>query len=544
MSRYKTFFVQFSKVGFLSILVVLLLVGAVSYSFKNKKTENAYAINGKSETGATQLSGFAWSENIGWISFNSANCDSDGDGKSNGATGCQPLGDTVSPYEVGATEMSIGVNRSIARLSGHAWADKDHLGWISFYRKETGNPPALTPVYDPGTENNYKDSENNIVLAYLDEDNKLQGWARATSACDNNNDGDCVDSGNGEGVGAGTNSGGWDGWIALGDAKPSANPVYGVSLDLTTKQFKGWASGGSNPDGVIGWVSFNKLNCDVNGNNKLDVGECGNVGPSTPDIGDYKVATTFELNKTPDVVTAGNMDIKTNPNSSYCGAGSITFEWKFSDPNLDTPNNQMSKYKLEASYDNSNFKIIRETTTTYDNNSIVSVTVPLSEIKSDLDGNNWYNQTLYWKVTVYDGGFGNKSATSETDSYNLPDNEYVVNFDSNPPFNNIFAEQVVQFFDKSKVYNSSNPNGKDLNMDNVTTACGSNCSRTWDFSVNGNPRYPNPQKANPTTMFIEDIATDVKLTFGDKDRYGASYSCSKSESVAVKFPIPKFEEKK
>lgn len=472
------FLKQFLKLGSLVLVVALIMVSAVSYSFKNKKAENAFAGTGEN------MSGYAWSENIGWVSFNNT------------------TGGGGTSYGVNIQETDISGGNTIGELSGYAWSE--NIGWITFNRDNANTPPAGQP--DPGLTYD--------TLAYIDTNGEtIKGWARAMSACDDaNSDGKCDSSG------AGTNSGGWDGWIALGDMNTGDSKNYGVSLDLTTKQFKGWAWGSDS----AGWISFNNIT----------------GGGSTP----YSVSTTFELNKTPDVVTAGNMDIKTNPNSSYCGAGSITFEWKFSDPNLDTPNNQMSKYKLEASYTNSNFKIIRETTTTANNNTIISVTVPLSEIKSDLDGNNWYNQTLYWKVTVYDGGFGNKSATSETDSYNLPDNEYVVDFNSNPPFNNIFAEQVVQFFDKSKVYNSSNPNGKDLNMDNVTTACGSNCSRTWDFSSNGNPTTST--RANPTAMFIEDIATDVKLTFGDKDRYGASYSCSKSESVAVKFPIPKFEEKK
>lgn len=467
MSRYKTFFVQISKVGFLSILVVLLLASAVSYSLKNKKAENAYAGTGENVTG------FAWSENIGWISFNNTS----GGGGTN--------------YGVNILEDASGVGK----LSGYAWSE--NIGWISFNRSNTGAPPNndVGGVYG--------------VLAYIDSNNKLQGWARALAACDSV---PCTTSG------AGTNTGGWEGWVRLND-----NNKYGITLNPAagTSSFSGWAWGFDN----IGWISSSN----------------STGGGSTP----YKVSTNFELNKAPSL-NAGTLAIESNANS-YCGSGSILFKWTFSDPNFNSPQNQQSKYKIEASYNAGGpFYVVRETNQVVNNNDIVSVLVPLSEIKSDLGGVDWYGKDLYWKVTVWDNGVGNKqstvSAIAPNAPYKLANNEYVLNFNSNPAFDKIYAEQDVQFFDLSKVYNSANPGGRDLNVDNVSSICGANCSRSWDFSSNGNPS--TSALANPITTFAQSMSTTVSLKYTDKDRYSANYSCSTSQSVNVGLPIPKIEEKK
>ncbi len=136
----KNFLKQFTKLCFLVLVVTLLIAGAVSYSLKNKKADNAYAI-GSGEAGSIDITGESWSENIGWIRFNG-------------------IATNGSPYGVGMKEIN-----GIGRLSGHAWADKDHIGWISFNRSETGNPPA-SASYDPGL------SQSGQPLAYIDADGK------------------------------------------------------------------------------------------------------------------------------------------------------------------------------------------------------------------------------------------------------------------------------------------------------------------------------------------------------------------------------------
>lgn len=142
------------------------------------------------------LSGWAWSDNVGWISLNSVN---QGDARDYGVT-------------AGGT----------GALSGYAWSP--NVGWISFNAGElatcpaTAGNPTCAPNIDHGT-------------------GALSGWARA---CAGTVSGDCAGA---------SRDDGWDGWISLkGDA-----PAYGVHTSSGTPcHFSGWAWGGP----VVGWVNF------------------------------------------------------------------------------------------------------------------------------------------------------------------------------------------------------------------------------------------------------------------------------------------------
>ena len=78
------------------------------------------------QTENNNLFGFAWNENTGWISFGSSNCDPDGDGKSNGVeanSACPSSGTKIGQY-------FVNVNKQTGDISGYAWSNK--VGWISF----------------------------------------------------------------------------------------------------------------------------------------------------------------------------------------------------------------------------------------------------------------------------------------------------------------------------------------------------------------------------------------------------------------------------
>lgn len=79
-----------------------------------------------------KASGNAVGRGVGWISFNNQNCDTDDDGFSNGATGCPPAGTVMANY-------GVHVNSQTGAFSGQAWSE--YIGWISFERQETGAPP-------------------------------------------------------------------------------------------------------------------------------------------------------------------------------------------------------------------------------------------------------------------------------------------------------------------------------------------------------------------------------------------------------------------
>jgi hypothetical protein len=144
------------------------------------------------------VSGWAWSENIGWISFNNT-------------TG----GGATSSY-------GVNINLSTGDLSGYSWSE--NVGWISFNRADTGNPPAAP--YNGGS---------GPIANYDSASRRVRGWARALSY-----------------------GGGWDGWIKLGDSAgvwPAGGPQVSIAV---SNEFVGWAWGSD----VVGWISFNDRDFD------------------------------------------------------------------------------------------------------------------------------------------------------------------------------------------------------------------------------------------------------------------------------------------
>lgn len=143
------------------------------------------------------LTGWAWSSNIGWISFNSSNA---------GAGG--------GPYNVYVDDSG--------NFGGWAWSS--NIGWIKF-----GGLSGF-----PGSETN---AHVNISTG------EVTGWARA---CASTVSGDCTGA---------SNADGWDGWIELSGTNHSKGDVTGnggVYYDKDTHKFKGYAWGSD----VVGWVNF------------------------------------------------------------------------------------------------------------------------------------------------------------------------------------------------------------------------------------------------------------------------------------------------
>jgi len=147
--------------------------------------------------------GYAWSEGIGWISFN---CDNN----RNGNNDCSGI--------------DYGVNiKNDGCLEGYAWSE--NIGWISFDQSQTGNPQT--------------DETSGDCLAEVYDDSgttKIRGWARVLSGKDSDTDG-------------------FDGWIKFNDENIS------LSIDNSNpREFLGYAWG----DVVNGWIKFNSKTNPVN----------------------------------------------------------------------------------------------------------------------------------------------------------------------------------------------------------------------------------------------------------------------------------------
>jgi hypothetical protein len=180
------------------------------YAKNSSGTE--YSINGSFTTSSSDgsLSGWAWSSNIGWVSFNCADADV-----------CD------------SSDYKVKIDLATGLLSGFAWSS--NVGWIKF--------DGLSDYPSSGTA---------LVPAKINMTNgNGEGWIRA-----------CAGTVNGDCSTMTSRTDGWDGWIELSGTKHSANAIptptpspiayTGVRMNTGTGDITGMAWGGE----VVGWLNF------------------------------------------------------------------------------------------------------------------------------------------------------------------------------------------------------------------------------------------------------------------------------------------------
>lgn len=142
------------------------------------------------------IEGWAWgggaanTRGMGWISMNSSDCDTDGNGLIDNLS-CGVIGLPIPTY-------AVNVPMTDGNLSGYAWSE--HYGWISFNASDAaGCPSGTCPARRVG--------------------DSILGWARTLSIRD-----------------AGVNAGGWQGWINLNSANSVGGSSYGLEILKMTKR--------------------------------------------------------------------------------------------------------------------------------------------------------------------------------------------------------------------------------------------------------------------------------------------------------------------
>jgi len=187
------------------IIIFSLLIAVLLFSLRDRSEAAIQPTLHHNVTGA------AWSANIGWISMS---CDTD-------PAGCSGPG--------GNYGVDIDPNNNV---TGKAWSS--NIGWISFGSSFTGpnnfsvNPTPSPAKYDPAT-------------------GKLSGWARAC--------GGMIASGAQYSAINNTCSGsdrtdGWDGWISL-SGKATNNTPYGAKFNPG-----GQGAGAAWGSNVVGWINW------------------------------------------------------------------------------------------------------------------------------------------------------------------------------------------------------------------------------------------------------------------------------------------------
>lgn len=216
MSPFKRIPTLLFLIGFVSILGLV-------FSLPETRT--------KVSAGTTQnLSGWAWTSNVGWIAFN---CNTPGTGQDT-----PPLGVTCD------TGPDYGVNvETSGELTGYAWSN--NFGWVSFNRADSTGCPIPDPEVD------FNGGCGAKLLSVANGHRRLVGWARALSGANDPDDG-------------------WTGFISFNPKPgveatsmptvvganctriPPDNGCYGVRMNSTSLRFSGFAWGGE----VLGWISF------------------------------------------------------------------------------------------------------------------------------------------------------------------------------------------------------------------------------------------------------------------------------------------------
>ena len=201
------------KINFVIILAIILVSSTVVFYELKKEIKIVQAGAGHN------VLGFAWSENIGWISFNSGNCDTDSNGfVDTDATvlGCGGDNSTDVAFDYGVNVLATG------NFSGYAWSSS--VGWISFQEDD---------AYDYGFNSDCPGActggGDNCTACYNSTDNNVYGWAKILEFGD-------------------------DGWLKM-------NGTWSDGVNLSNNDFSGWAWNDDNNNAGIGWVSFN---CDNN----------------------------------------------------------------------------------------------------------------------------------------------------------------------------------------------------------------------------------------------------------------------------------------
>lgn len=178
------------------------------------------------------LNGYAWSSNIGWISFHGAN-------------------------------YGVTIDDQNGNLDGFAWSS--NIGWIRFKNN---------PFYPCPTGGSTCQPNVNLTSG------AVTGWVRACSATKDKACGDILAS-----------DGTWDGWIKLGAITGISGT--GVTYNITTGKFGGFAWGDKNVGWLkFNWDDNgdDDVDCPTCGSNM----SCRIEGGQVPNTNNIRFTTTIE----------------------------------------------------------------------------------------------------------------------------------------------------------------------------------------------------------------------------------------------------------
>ena len=511
----------------LGILFTALFISLIIIVLVYKNNDRAQAASGDN------VSGFAWSENFGWISFNSTECDIDGNGFIDGNGIDDDLdcgGDNSSTLIV---DYGAKVDVATGQMSGFAWSP--NIGWIYF--GDSNNIPEALLAEAPTIAGYTKEwpiiHKGSTIAEQLNPIKTVTGWAKILTLEN-------------------------DGWMKMMGASIPGGDPYGVAIDMDTGFFSGWSWNATSTYGVgAGWVSYNSDNCDIDGNGFIDGNgidddlDCGGDNAATPII-DYKVKSNFN---TPPSVPVSSLSAPNWGPVQAClyEARQALLRWDNKDVDSGA---EIIAYQLiltdndggSSSFNSGICTGLNTCTGVCDSTKCKLDTNALcftnnlgtgSQCQYILDSSDLEYGTLYsWQVKVWDD-WGASSGL-------IPGPDFITYLHEFPNVGNpadylgrVSQDEQIKFNATSSYYTFANPNTS------PTTCDETNCLWNWTFEVGGNPDA-NTTFAPPTTfassspivVFSTENTRDVYVAVTDSDLY----TCTSMAVVEVNKKLPSWIE--
>jgi hypothetical protein len=477
------------------------------------------------------VTGFAWSENIGWISFN-----------------CTSEGDCTNDYGVDIEKDIIGTR---GNFSGYAWSS--NVGWIALERAKvcnddnsiyckvdqdctdagaTGPCNTVDPDFLP---DNYAFNSvcancteaHNCTACYNWGDQNVYGWAKILSLGD-------------------------DGWIKFRDV----SWAEGVTIDPVGSEFSGWAWNEDGNGTGIGWISFNSENCDTDDDGLSDGGgECPSAGTPIPD---YEVKGDISAPPTVDNLSSPNWS-EASVGGNVCSTHQALIarlKWRYND---------------DVALDGKAYQVVVDTTNLgdpsvggdFDTGKCLKSDGVHDDCIIDFAGNNafcledggycWYTVSTsrfgafdydtdyYWWVRTWD----NDDVASDWKQYDTDpdtdnDNGVILTFKTykhefpNPSFTwhipDPSEEEQVLFIGSAKYYPGDFT---------TVTDCTDNPPCSWQWTAIPPAVHIYSPNASSTIMEFDKGVQQATLEVGDGD-----YLCSTSTTFDVRLELPTWKETK
>lgn len=513
---------------FLYIVFFGFVFGFFDFGQKGEVVE-AMKYDSVNKTGHN-MSGFAWSQNIGWISFNSTDCDIDGDGAFEGNSeggGSTPAPAGCSTSTVPFFDYGVKIDKTTGTTSGFAWSS--NVGWIAFENVKvcSSDNSVICPKVNGdnycatrgvGTCNwqnppnrNFKSNCKNptdcgdnqdCIACYKKSDQKIYGWAKVVSMGDK-------------------------GWIKLQSDGSDPSP-FGITI--LENKVTGWAWHGVDTDyaASLGWISFSSLDCDSRPPfGEMDAGVGIGFCTSTPGVlqSSYQVNAFMGVKPT---ITLSKLNI--DP-TVYCqeSVRQAYLRWHFDD----TPDSgEQTAYQLKLV--TGGLEVFNTGKCT--DACIAANTCPKCKTSPSVCGSAAYCQfplgqselalgkTYSWSVEVWDDdNMSSGVVPSASLDFSIPANEYPhPYFTVNPKTPSKDEDTLLKSF-------------------NLTSVCGvssSACSFEWTENP-GDIEFSSLTASSTRAKFKDDGAR----AFLKVVHTASTFSCSTStQSIDLKKKLPKWIE--